>query len=200
MQTVRIRRGATIWFPPRKLKLGLMHAGWPFVCFEISDGWVRARMFRTTIRLASSRRVEINPDPQFDPDMGRVLDPITHFSFEIARGLFRATSKVALRFIIKRWHLTRPRGLIAFSKRAEYDPDAESNPVFSRTRERDEVNVLAFDAFGAYEGYSQPGEGPSWHWPVRPATVHQILLEVEDNDRFHEIVGALRQAGFILTG
>ena len=50
MQTVRIRRGATIWFPPRKLELGLTHAGWPFICFEISDGSVRARMFRTTIR------------------------------------------------------------------------------------------------------------------------------------------------------
>jgi hypothetical protein len=74
MQTVRIRRGATIWFPPRKLELGLTHAGWPFICFEISDGWVRARMFRTTIRLASSRRVEINPDPQVDPDLLEVED------------------------------------------------------------------------------------------------------------------------------
>jgi hypothetical protein len=113
------------------LELGLTHAGWPFICFEISDGWVRARMFRTTIRLASCRRVEINPDPQFDPDMGRVLDPITYFSFEIARGLFRTTTKVALRYIIKQWHLTRPRGLIAFSRQDEYDADAESNPVFS---------------------------------------------------------------------
>src|ERR1700722_8664694 len=119
MQTVRIRRSATLWFPPRKLEFGPTHAGWPFICFEITDGWVRARMFRTTIRLASSRRVEVNPDPRFVPDMGRVLQPMHFCSFETARRLFRTTIKVALRFIVKSLHLTRPRGLIAYSGRDE---------------------------------------------------------------------------------
>jgi hypothetical protein len=194
MQTVRIRRGATLWFPPRKLELAFTHAGWPFICFEITDGWVRARMFRTTIKLASSRRVEVNPDLRLDPDTRRVLGPRTRFfSVETARRVFRTTTKVALRFIIKSLHLTRPRALVAFSR-----PD-EADPSVNRTRERGEVNILAFDASGAHQANPREGERWSWHWPVKPTTLQQILLEVEDDDRFREIVGALRQAGFRLT-
>jgi hypothetical protein len=188
MQTVRIRRGATIWFPPRKPELGLTHARWPFICCEITDGWVCARMFRTTIRLASSRRVEVNPDPRFDPDMGWVLLRRRSFTFEMARRLVRTTTAVALRFIIRRLRLTRPRFLLALARRDQADPDA------GWTREPAGVNVLAFDA-----RHSREGERFSWHWPIRPTTVQQILLEVEDDERFREIIAALGQAGFTLT-
>jgi hypothetical protein len=61
MRPFRITRRATLWFPPTKMRVGPTHAGWPFISFEVVDGWVRARLFRTTIRLASSRRVKINP-------------------------------------------------------------------------------------------------------------------------------------------
>jgi hypothetical protein len=193
MQTVRIRRSATLWFPPRKLEFGPTHAGWPFICFEITDGWVRARMFRTTIRLASSRRVEVNPDPQFDPDIRRVLGRRMHLiSFESARRLFRTTTKVALRFVIKRLRLTRPRGLLALSSRDQGDPDLASG----RTRERGDVNVLAFDAG---EHHAREGERWSRRWPARIETLHQILLEVHDDEGFRETIDALRRAGFIVA-
>jgi hypothetical protein len=63
MQTVRITRGATLEFVPGLLELGMTRATrWPFFCVEITDGWLRVRLFRSTVTLASSRRVGVNPD------------------------------------------------------------------------------------------------------------------------------------------
>jgi hypothetical protein len=68
-------------------------------------------------------------------------------------------------------------------------------PVMARDRQRPGIDRIPRVATSAIRNRArrlaalagQAGNGPP------------ILLEVEDNDRFHEIVGALRQARFTLT-
>src|ERR1700733_9181596 len=107
-------------------------------------------MFRTTLRLASPRDVEINPEPRFDPDMGRVLDPITLFLRDRPRAVSNHDQGCASPHhqAVASDPAGRPDCVLQAGR---VRPDAEWNPVFSRTHERDEVNVLAFDVFGAYE-------------------------------------------------